>query len=76
MPEQEGDRSLSFPKVTIHTLQGVSAVHYDFNRQQVSAKLARSGYVITVSSIGDNQRCEVEGAARFLCKEEQTVAVF
>lgn len=31
--------------------------------------------MITVSSIGDNQHCEVEVAARFLY-EEQTDAVF
>lgn len=31
--------------------------------------------MITVSSIGDNQHCEVEVAARFLC-EEQTDACF
>lgn len=32
--------------------------------------------MITVSSIGDNQHCEVEVAARFLYEEEQTDAVF
>lgn len=32
--------------------------------------------MITVSSIGDNQHCGVEVAARFLCVEEQTDAVF
>lgn len=32
--------------------------------------------MITVSSIKDNQHCEVEVAARFSCEEEQTDAVF
>lgn len=32
--------------------------------------------MITVSSIGDNQHCEVEVAARFLCEEEQMDAGF
>lgn len=32
--------------------------------------------MITVSSIGDSQHCEVEVAARFLCEEEQTDAAF
>lgn len=76
MPRQEGDRLLAVPKVTIHTLQGVSAFHYDFNREQVSEKWAWSGYMIMVSSIGDNQHCEVEVAARFWCEEQQTDAVF
>lgn len=34
------------------------------------------GYMITVSSIGDNQHSEEKVAARFLCEEEPTDAVF
>ena len=67
MPRQEGDRLLSVPKVTVHTLQGgVSASRLDFNREQDSEKCAWSGYMITLSSIRDNQHCEVKVAARFL----------
>lgn len=64
-----------FPRLQFTHYRGVSAFHYDFNREQVSEKWAWSGYMITVSSIGDNQHCEVEVAARFLY-EEQTDAVF
>lgn len=32
--------------------------------------------MITVSSIGDDQHCEVGVAARFLCEDERIDAVF
>lgn len=30
--------------------------------------------MITVSSIGDDQHCEIEVAAKFVCEDEQTDA--
>lgn len=41
-----------------------------FNREQVGEKGDWSGYMVTVSSIGDNQHCEVEVAARFFYVEK------
>lgn len=42
----------------------------------VRSELEVDNYTIMVSSIGNNQHCEVEVAAIFLCEEEQTDAVF
>ncbi|TMS04450.1 hypothetical protein E3U43_009607 [Larimichthys crocea] len=41
-----------------------------------SVRSELEGYMITVSSIGDNQHSEEKVAARFLCEEEPTDAVF
>lgn len=65
MQRQEGSGLLCSSGYNAQTT-GVSAFRLDFNREQDSEKCAWSGYMITLSSIRDNQHCEVKVAARFL----------
>lgn len=76
MPGQEGDRCSLFPRLQFTHYRGCKPSIKTLIDKPVSQKWAWSGYMIMVSSIGDNKCCEVEEQPGFLCEEEQTDAVF
>lgn len=59
-----------FPRLWFTHYRGYQPSIMSFNREQVGEKGDWSGYMVTVSSIGDNQHCEVEVAARFFYVEK------